>query len=354
MMSERDVAIPAEGGGQKGSSGPKPNLMDRLRALFGLGGASVREEIREALSDPATSPDFSPQERTILKNVLALREIRVEDVMVPRADIVAVPADTSLAEVLSVFRTAGHSRLPVHGDTLDDPLGMVHIRDFVAYLAARADAAHAAVGGDAAHAAVGGDAAHAAVGGVQPLAAEPAASAAAPNFLGFADLDIPLSEADVLRPVLFVPPTMPALELLVKMQATHTHMALVIDEYGGTDGLASIEDIMETIVGDIEDEHDFDESPRIDPAAGGFVVDARADLADVSVAIGVDLNAFSDAEDVDTLGGLITTLAGHVPARGEIIVEDGLEFEVLDADPRRVRRIMVRRSDAAPVPASIR
>ncbi len=336
MMSERDVAIPAEGGGQKGSSGPKPNLMDRLRALFGLGGASVREEIREALSDPATSPDFSPQERTILKNVLALREIRVEDVMVPRADIVAVPADTSLAEVLSVFRTAGHSRLPVHGDTLDDPLGMVHIRDFVAYLAARADAAHAAVGG------------------VQPLAAEPAASAAAPNFLGFADLDIPLSEADVLRPVLFVPPTMPALELLVKMQATHTHMALVIDEYGGTDGLASIEDIMETIVGDIEDEHDFDESPRIDPAAGGFVVDARADLADVSVAIGVDLNAFSDAEDVDTLGGLITTLAGHVPARGEIIVEDGLEFEVLDADPRRVRRIMVRRSDAAPVPASIR
>jgi CBS domain containing-hemolysin-like protein len=329
MMNERDVVPTGEGGGQKGSSGAKPNLIDRLRALFGLGGASVREEIREALSDPATSPDFSPQERTILKNVLALREIRVEDVMVPRADIIAVPADTSLAEVLSVFRTAGHSRLPVHGDTLDDPLGMVHIRDFVAYLAARADAAHAAVGG------------------VQPLAAEPAASAAAPNFLGFADLDIPLSEADVLRPVLFVPPTMPALELLVKMQATHTHMALVIDEYGGTDGLASIEDIMETIVGDIEDEHDFDESPRIEAAVGGFVVDARADLADVSVAIGVDLNAFSDAEDVDTLGGLITTLAGHVPARGEIIVEGGLEFEVLDADPRRVRRIMVRLSGVA-------
>jgi CBS domain containing-hemolysin-like protein len=325
MMSERDVAASGEGSGQKASSGPKPNLMDRLRALFGLGGVSVREEIREALSDPATSPDFSPQERTILKNVLALRELRVEDVMVPRADIVAVPADTSLAEVLSVFRTAGHSRLPVHGDTLDDPRGMVHIRDFVAYLAARADAAHAAEGTR---------------GGVQP-AGEPAAGPAARNFLGFADLDIPLSEADILRPVLFVPPTMPALELLVKMQATHTHMALVIDEYGGTDGLASIEDIMETIVGDIEDEHDFDESPRIDAAADGFVVDARADLEDVSAAIGIDLTAFSDAEDVDTLGGLITTLAGHVPAQGEIIVEDGLEFEVLDADPRRVRRIMI-------------
>ncbi len=319
MMSERDVAPAGESGGPKISSGKTPNLMDRLRALFGLGAASVREEIREALSDPATSPDFSPQERTILKNVLTLREIRVEDVMVPRADIVAVPADTSLAEVLSVFRTAGHSRLPVHGDTLDDPRGMVHIRDFVAYLAARADAARAAEGG--------------------VPAPEPAA---ARNFLGFADLDIPLSDADILRPVLFVPPTMPALELLVKMQATHTHMALVIDEYGGTDGLASIEDIMETIVGDIEDEHDLDESPRIEAAAEGFVVDARADLEDVSTAIGIDLTAFSDAEDVDTLGGLITTLAGHVPAQGEIITDGGLEFEVLDADPRRVRRIMVR------------
>lgn len=315
MMSEREMAASAEGGGQKSSTGSRQqSLLDRLRAMLGLGALSVREEFEEALSDPTTSGDFSPQERAILKNALALGELRVEDIMVPRADIVAVPIDTSLAEVLSVFRTAGHSRLPVHGDTLDDPRGMVHIRDFVAYLAARADAAAA----------------------VEPKAA------AARNFLGFANLGIPLSEADILRPVLFVPPTMPALDLLVKMQASHTHMALVIDEYGGTDGLASIEDIMETIVGDIEDEHDFAESPRIDAAAGGFIVDARADLEDVSQAIGIDLNAFSDAEDVDTLGGLITTLAGHVPARGEIIVEDGLEFEVLDADPRRVHRIMVR------------
>jgi CBS domain containing-hemolysin-like protein len=327
MMNEREAAAPCEGSGRKLSSCQKPNLMDRLRALFGLGGASVRDEIREALSDPATNADFSPQECSILKNVLALRELRVEDVMVPRADIVAVPIDTSLAEVLAVFRTAGHSRLPVHGETLDDPRGMVHIRDFVAYLAARADAAKS---------------------GAEPPAPEPAAGGAGlQNFLGIADLEIPMAEADILRPVLFVPPTMPALELLVKMQATRTHMALVIDEYGGTDGLASIEDIMETIVGDIEDEHDLDESPRIDAAAGGFVVDARADLEDVSTAIGVDLTLFSDAEDVDTLGGLITTLAGHVPAQGEVVVEDGLEFEVLDADPRRVRRIMIHIGDAA-------
>jgi CBS domain containing-hemolysin-like protein len=318
MMSDRDTAAFGEGFGQRLTSGHKPNLMDRLRALLGLAGGSVREDIREALSDPAASADFSQQERSILKNVLSLRELTVEDVMVPRADIVAVPIDTSLAEVLSVFRTAGHSRLPVHGDTLDDPRGMVHIRDFVAYLATRTDAA-------------------------QTGAEVPGAQ----NFLGFADLEIALAEADILRPVLFVPPTMPALELLVKMQAKRTHMALVIDEYGGTDGLASIEDIMETIVGDIEDEHDFDESPRIDAAAGGFVVDARADLEDVSAAIGVDLTSFSDAEEVDTLGGLITTLAGHVPEQGEVIVEDGLEFEVLDADRRRVRRIMIHIGDAA-------
>jgi CBS domain containing-hemolysin-like protein len=321
MMSERDEATSSESSGQKATSGPKPNLMDRLRALFGLGGVSVRDEIREALSDPATNADFSPQERTILKNVLTLRELRVEDVMVPRADIVTVPIDMRLAEVLSVFRAAGHSRLPVHGDTLDEPLGMVHIRDFVAYLAAQAEGT---VDADATS---------------RDLDFE--AGSPARNSLGFADISIPLSATDILRPVLFVPPTMPALELLVKMQATRTHMALVIDEYGGTDGLATIEDIMETIVGDIEDEHDFDESPRIDAAAGGFIVDARADLEDVSAAIGVDLTSFSDAEDVDTLGGLITTLAGHVPTSGEIIAEDGLEFEVLDADARRVRRIKI-------------
>ena len=149
-----------------------------------------------------------------------------------------------------------------------------------------------------------------------------------------------MSEANILRPVLFAPPSMPALDLLVKMQATRTHMALVIDEYGGTDGLASIEDIVEMIVGDIEDEHDLDESPKsIASADGGFVVDARASLEDVSQAIDADLTAISDAEEVDTLGGLITTLAGHVPVRGEIIVEGGLEFEILDADPRRVKRI---------------
>ncbi len=162
--------------------------------------------------------------------------------------------------------------------------------------------------------------------------------------LGALDLDLPLSAAKILRPVLFVPPSMPALDLLVKMQATRTHMALVIDEYGGTDGLVSIEDIVEMIVGDIEDEHDLDDGPKIEANEdGSFFVDARADLDEVSEILGADLAAMSEAEDLDTVGGLVTALAGHVPVRGEIIVEGGFEFEVLDADPRRLKRLKIYR-----------
>jgi CBS domain containing-hemolysin-like protein len=325
MMSERDSPAASEIGADKPVSGAKPSLFDRLRSLFGLGGASIRDDIQDALADTSTDVDVSPQERAMLKNVLAMHELQVEDVMVPRADIVAVSLDTSLVDVLDTFCAAGHSRLPVHGDTLDDPRGMVHIRDFVAYFADFANSRNT-------------------------LATTPGSSARSSAdssvekpLESFGNLNIPLSEANLLRPVLFVPPSMPALDLLVKMQATRTHMALIIDEYGGTDGLASIEDIVEIIVGDIEDEHDLDDSPQIDAAAdGGFIVDARAGLEDVSAAIGADLKAISDAEEVDTIGGLITTLAGHVPVRGEIIVEGGLEFEILDADPRRVKRIKIR------------
>jgi CBS domain containing-hemolysin-like protein len=325
IMSERESHAAGEAGSERAGAA-KPSLFDRLRAIFGLGGASIRDDIQDALADSSTEVDVSQQERTMLKNVLALHEVRVEDVMVPRADIVAVALDCSLVDVLRTFRTAGHSRLPVHGDTLDDPRGMIHIRDLVAYLTASIpDAPETESPPDAA----------------SPRAAPKAADPSASKL--FADLDVPLSQANILRPVLYAPPSMPALDLLVKMQATRTHMALVIDEYGGTDGLASIEDIVEMIVGDIEDEHDLDESPEIAASGdGGFIVDARASLEDVSQAINADLTAISDAEEVDTLGGLITTLAGHVPVRGEIIVEGGLEFEILDADPRRVKRVRIR------------
>ncbi|HUB65259.1 MAG TPA: hemolysin family protein [Methylocella sp.] len=328
-MSEHDVPTAAETAAGKPAAGGKPSLFDRLRALFGIGGASIRGDIEEVLADTSTEDDVSPQERALLKNVLALHEVHVGDVMVPRADIIAVSLQTTLADVLAVFHDAGHSRLPVQGDTLDDPRGMVHIRDFVGYLAAAlkpADHPQAAAGLSA-----------------EESKGEPPATCR----FGHGGLDTPLSQANILRPVLFVPASMPALDLLVKMQATRTHMALVIDEYGGTEGLASIEDIMEMIVGDIEDEHDLDESPKIETLAeGGFLVDARADLAEVSRVIAADLRAISDAEEVDTLGGLITALAGHVPVRGEIIAEDGIAFEVTDADPRRVKRVKIRMTEA--------
>ncbi|MGH6794316.1 MAG: hemolysin family protein [Methylocella sp.] len=324
-MTEHDTT--SEGG--KTGSGGKPSLVDRLRALFGLGGVSIRDDIEDSLADTSIEDDISPQERALLKNVLGLHEVHVGDVMVPRADIVAASLQTRLADVLAIFRTAGHSRLPVHGETLDDPRGMVHIRDFVAYLAAAASS-----------------------GGSPP--AEPEGEAARSCCWPRRGLDLPLSQANILRPVLFVPASMPALDLLVKMQATKTHMALVIDEYGGTEGLASIEDIMEMIVGDIEDEHDSGESPKIEAAAdGSFIVDARAGLSEVSRAIGADLALISDAGEVDTLGGLVTALAGHVPARGEIIVADGIEFEVVDADPRRIKRVKIRKSGARPLQKQI-
>ena len=301
-----------------------PSLIERIRSLFGLNNPSIRDDIEDALEDQSVGSDFTPQERTMLKNVLGLHELRVQDVMVPRADIIAVGIEDTLADVLSVFRTAGHSRLPVHGESLDDPRGMVHIRDFVDYIAAAAEDFWKG------------------------------RSTKNENFskrdavmrlrgLGELDLSLPLSKAGIIRSVLFVPPSMPALDLLVKMQSTRTHMALVIDEYGGTDGLASIEDIVEMIVGDIEDEHDEDDSPRIDAQTdGSWLVDARASLEDLAEVIQIDFADMSGEEKVETLGGLVTTLAGRVLARGEKYeIPDYVRFDVLDADRRRLKRIRI-------------
>ena len=322
-MSEapkHDIPAPSSPPSAKPASESQAGLFERLRALFGLGPASVRDDIEDALEEAGPDADFTPQERAILKNVLALHDVRVEDVMVTRADVIAVQIDAPLSEVLSLFRTAGHSRLPVYGETLDDPRGMVHIRDFVDYLAAAPQF------------------------GLTP---EPAPGEPAPPPF---DMSLPLAKAKILRPVLFAPPSMPALDLLLKMQATRTHMALVIDEYGGCDGLVSIEDVVESIVGDIEDEHDETETPAIDKTAEGvFVADARASLEDLSAALGHDFTPFGEAEEVDTIGGLVTAKAGRVPGRGEIVAGiGGYEVEILDADPRRVKKVKIQRAVAPP------
>jgi CBS domain containing-hemolysin-like protein len=272
-----------------------------------------------------------------MKNVLAMHEVRVAHVMVPRADIFSVSLEMTLAEVLAMFRTAGHSRLPAYGTSLDDPRGMVHVRDLLDYIAD----AETPIPRDE----------------IEPGPSEgrEASRDKMVRSLGALDLSLPLSAAKILRPVLFVPPSMPALDLLVKMQATRTHMALVIDEYGGTEGLASIEDIVEMIVGDIEDEHDADEKPLLEKGTDGtFIADARTSLEELSEKLGTNLDEMTDAEDVETVGGLVTALAGHVPVRGEIVSQGEIEFEVLDADPRRIKRLKIhRRPASAPAPASM-
>jgi CBS domain containing-hemolysin-like protein len=293
--------------------------IERLLERIGLRQQTTsREDIADALEETSGGPtDLSMHERAMLRNVLALSQTRVFDVMIPRADIVCISQEATLGELLAVFRTAGHSRLPVHGETLDDPRGMVHIRDFLDYLAAKAEAA--------------------------AKARKRKKSIDQGTDLGAVDLTAPLASARILRPVLYVPPSMPAMDLLLRMQSTRTHMALVIDEYGGTDGLVSIEDLVEVVMGDIEDEHDQEEGPVIQAAGENrFNADGRATLEELREATGIDLSEAASAEGVETIGGLIVTLAGRVPGRGELVAGPGaVEFEVIDADPRRVKRLRV-------------
>jgi CBS domain containing-hemolysin-like protein len=260
--------------------------------------AAIRESLEEVIEESdRESPALSAQERVMLSNLLTFGELKVRDVMVPRAEIVAVEENIGLGDLLKLFHEAQHSRLPVYRETLDDPVGLVHVKDVLAQLSGLRD---------------------------ESFRLEPT------------------TIAKLRRPILFAPPSMRALDLLVKMQASHTHLALVIDEYGGTDGLVSIEDLIEEIVGDISDEHDED-TAALKPDGDGYIADARMDLEDFKLQTGHDL-MFADAdEDVDSLGGLVTSLVGRVPQRGEIVAHPaGYEFLVVDADPRRVRRLRVR------------
>jgi CBS domain containing-hemolysin-like protein len=294
-------------------------LLDRLKSLVGLRSGSLRTDLAEVLAeDTAVKAEFSPAERAMLQNILALEKRRIGDLMVPRADIVAVQKDIPIGQLLRVFASAAHSRLVVYDDTLDDPTGMVHIRDLVAYLTSRAIVS-------------------------TDTTAKRTKVLTADLDPRSVNLSEPLSATQIVRPILFVPPSMPAIDLLVKMQATRIHLALVIDEYGGTDGLVSIEDIVEQIVGDIEDEHD-DETATMIVAQndGSFVADARASLDEAAEKIAPAFAAGEELDDVDTLGGLLVTLAGRVPVRGEIIAGPGdFEIEVLDADPRRAKRLRI-------------
>src|SRR3984885_2875121 len=307
-------------------------LTRAIRALFGWKPGSVRDDLQVVLD--ASTPDevgFSATVRTMLRNILGLHERRIADVMIHRADIVAVKRDIPLGELMGVFESAAHSRLVVYNETLDDPEGIVHIRDLLAFMTARARVPDT---GKAKR--------------KKPLPAG--------LDLRAVDLALPLADANIIRKLLFVPPSMRAIDLLAQMQASRIHLALVVDEYGGTDGLVSIEDIVEQIVGEIDDEHDSDEPPAIvRQADNSFIADARASLDDVRSVIGDEFVTGEAGEGVETLGGYLVTHVGRLPVRGEVISGPGnFEIEVLDADPRRVKRLRISTRKERPAPRSQR
>jgi CBS domain containing-hemolysin-like protein len=288
-----------------------------LRALLGWRPGSIRSDLRSVLEGAAGETGLSPQESAMLRNILGLRERRVVDVMVPRADIVSVQKDIELGELLKVFATQGHSRLVVYDETLDDAIGMVHIRDLIALMTTRASEAATTATAE------------------QPLAMGLDLTAI--------DLAMSLTEAKLVREILFAPPSMPVLDLLAKMQTTRIHLALVVDEYGGTDGVVSIEDIVEEIVGEIGDEHDDELPPGVvRQADGSYLANARVSLEDATAIIGPEFDVGEVAKEVDTLAGYIATRIGRVPVRGELVPGPGrFEIEVLDADPRRVKKLKI-------------
>jgi CBS domain containing-hemolysin-like protein len=290
-----------------------PTLWQRLRGLLALRTVSLRDDLEVALESEANgeSADFTPSERTILQNVLQLGEKRVEDVMVPRADIEAVDAEETLGTLVAHFRRAGHSRIPIYKESLDDITGFIHVKDVLRRLTSPV---------------------------TDPEKEIPVRLVSPP-------LKQQVGRLDIVRSVLFVPPLMPVGDLLQQMQLKRVHMAIVIDEYGGTDGLVTIEDLLEAVVGEIEDEHDEEEVALVRKVNSNvFVASARAELDEVREVIGSDFDPGEHAEEVDTLGGLVFELAGHVPAKGERVNGiKGFEFEVLAADSRQVKRVKIKR-----------
>src|SRR5579862_812227 len=245
-----------------------------------------------APSDQDEESPITPQERVLIGNVLKVHDRSAADVMVPRVDIIGFDIEQPFGDLVKLLVEHGHSRVPVYRETLDDVIGFVHVKDVLAPVANRR----------------------------------------------------PVKLAPMLRKVLVVAPSLPVFDLLVQMRQTRTHIAMVVDEFGGIDGLVTIEDLIEEIVGDIEDEHDIDETPiLIERPDGSVIADARLPIETFEEQHGTPLRHNGDHEEVDTLGGLVFALAGRVPRRGEVIPHPGgIEFEVLDADPRRIKRLRVR------------
>jgi CBS domain containing-hemolysin-like protein len=284
-----DPAVP-----ESQDEGPLQGLRSWLRQLRGEPerAPSLRAALANMLAEHDVAQPIDPHERTLLVNILKLHEQTAADVMVPRVDIVALDVETPFAVAAKQIVEWGHTRVPVYSNTLDDVLGMVHIKDLLPY----------AVDNRA------------------------------------------VTLREIARKLLFVAPTMPVLDLLLQMRLSRVHMAIVVDEFGGTDGLVTIEDVIEEIVGEIEDEHDDADKPKLTARPDGtLLAPGRTPLAALADYVQGQLVPDEMEESVTTLGGLVVALAGRVPARGEIVQHPlGFDFEVLDADPRRIKRLRLR------------
>jgi magnesium and cobalt transporter len=301
-MTDGGVSRPPREGGalpwaSRDGGASDDGLIDSLRGwLKNLRRAKSGESVRETLEDLIEQRDeaelpIDEHERSLLSNILRLRDQTAYDVMVPRADINAIEVKASLQEIVDLVQETGHSRYPVFRDSLDDAIGLVHIKDVLLLQASGK----------------------------------------------------PFSLQRIMRRVLYVSPSMRVLDLLLEMRLKRTHMALVVDEYGGVDGLVTIENLVEQITGEIEDEHDREVEPDVVEYEDGVIeADARLPLTELEARVGPLLDE-EDREDIDTLGGLVFYLAGRVPSRGELITHpSGLEFEVVEADPRRIKRLRLR------------
>ena len=298
MGSSNDGSDAALGAGDDTTEGGQRGFLSRIFSALGSSEPSSEPTRTGALAAPAAA--------TGLPGIGNLRRLRVDDVAIPKVEITAVPVDIGKEDLVEVFREHGFSRLPVYDESLDKPLGLVLLKDLALQF-------------------------------------------------GFGQGNGQFNLRKMLRPVLYAPPSMPIGVLLQKMQKDRVHMALVIDEYGGVDGLVTIEDLIETVIGEIDDEHDeADAALWVMEKPGVYLAQARAPLEEIEAAIGLRLRTDEDDEEIDTLGGLVFLRTGRVPARGEIVPhESGVAFEVIDADPRRIKRLRLRLPGAQAAPAAL-
>ena len=306
-------------GHETGKTKASPSWLQRMAANLGFtNGVSLRETLETAIQEMGAEDDqsLSPQERLMLLNVLEFGETKVSEVMIPRADIVAVEENQTVAELLNLFARIGHSRVPVFSESLDNPVGMVHIKDAIAWVTR---------------------------GAKLSLQDEAALERAAQTLdLSRSALRTTIASAKLVREALFVPSSMSAMALLAKMKQKQIHLAIVVDEFGGTDGLATFQDVVEAITGDIADEHDDSKALAIRVENEAFIASARTPIEDVEQALGMSLTTNGIPEEVGTLGGLIMTTVGSIPKRGQIIPHpSGVTFEILEAGPRRLHKVRI-------------